>query len=638
MYEAVFGSKGSARPKPERKVLNGQPRTDPIADAQVVSRARDAKSGEKFGALFDEGDWSGQGYPSQSEADLALCSFLSHARADAEAIDRVFRSSSLYRKKWDERHYSDGSTYGEATIALALKAVCENEEEAESDPYHPNNAGRRMVKMFGSDLLFCNGAWYCYDGKRWQLDNDLQVQRFARKVIETYKDEHERLQSQMAELRAGLEEVKDADERSKLESKLDWLGKLSGTCWGFYIRMSRPSGISSVAEAASWDRTVQLPKLDANPYLLNGQNGTLDLRRGELLPHRRSDLITKITPGGFDPDATSDLWDRFLDDAIGEDHATRSYMQRALGSALVGLQLEDLIIMLIGPGGTGKTTLLESCRTAIGEYGKPVPFEVFLERKHSGGTTPELASLPGVRMVTSAEPKENVGWDVARLKMLTGGDSIMVNPKYLKPFEFDPVFTLVLATNYAPKASGTDSALWRRLKIIRFDNVVRNPNKKLRLQLAGKLHGAEADPRHQAAVLAWLVEGCRGYLAEGLGEPPLGVTASITATRTEMDPLWAFLEAGCEMDPEACTASGALRDAYQAYASEIGASLVDDATWGTMLTTFGATPVRRMLDGRLRRAWAGIRLRDTAHDTVADRAVSAEDRAREAREGDSAGS
>jgi putative DNA primase/helicase len=501
--------------------------------------------------------------------------------------------------------------------------------------YHPNNAGRRMVRMYGDDLLFCGGEWFCWDAKRWCVDKSKHVERLTRAVVETYKDESADLYAQAAAVREEREEEEDRKRKDELEAEADRVASRAAKCWQFHVQMSRPKGVKDIAEAASWDLVVQHSELDSDPYVLNAQNGVIDLRTGELLPHRRCDLITKITPGDYNPDAESDLWRLYLDAVFGDDDDMRRYVQRLLGSALVGLQTEDLIILLIGPGGTGKTTFLEACRRAIGDYGKPVPFDIFLEKKHSGGTTPELASLPGVRMVTSAEPKENVGFDVARLKMLSGGDEVMANPKYLAAFTFDPAFTIVLATNFAPKASGTDSALWRRVKAIRFERVIAKPNRKLRQHLAGKLPGKEADPRHQQAVLAWLVEGCRDYLENGLGDPPGAVLDSTDSTRREMDPLWGFLAEECVLDPAAWTPTDVLYRSYKLYATERGMTLVDDAAWGTTLNRFGATVRRRTVSGRTRRGWEGIRLRDADHDADHDAAQKEGNRPSDAWKGDS---
>lgn len=88
------------------------------AVASVVARARSAANGGKFDALW-QGDTSG--YPSHSEADMALASLLAYwTNQNPALVDACFRESGLMREKWDTVHYADGSTYGERTIERAL--------------------------------------------------------------------------------------------------------------------------------------------------------------------------------------------------------------------------------------------------------------------------------------------------------------------------------------------------------------------------------------------------------------------------------------------------------------------------------------------------------------------------------------
>jgi putative DNA primase/helicase len=105
-HRAVFFGEQPARPRPTSL---------PVDDEVIVERARKSKNGTKFAALFDRGDWSGQGFPSQSESDASLCSALAFfSGGDVGAVDRLFRRSALMRKKWDRPDYRD------RTIALAL--------------------------------------------------------------------------------------------------------------------------------------------------------------------------------------------------------------------------------------------------------------------------------------------------------------------------------------------------------------------------------------------------------------------------------------------------------------------------------------------------------------------------------------
>jgi primase-polymerase (primpol)-like protein len=88
-----------------------------LSDAELLEKAFRAKNGAKVKALYS-GDIGG--YQSQSSADMALCNELAFYSADPNQIDRLFRSSGLYREKWDERHYADGRTYGEGTVEKSL--------------------------------------------------------------------------------------------------------------------------------------------------------------------------------------------------------------------------------------------------------------------------------------------------------------------------------------------------------------------------------------------------------------------------------------------------------------------------------------------------------------------------------------
>ena len=101
------------------------------SDDQVLATIRASSSALTFTRLF-AGNWASH-YPSQSEADLALAGILAtHCGANVEQIDRLFRTSGLYRDKWDEQRRE--KTYGEKTIAKALEEKIEhNDREATND-------------------------------------------------------------------------------------------------------------------------------------------------------------------------------------------------------------------------------------------------------------------------------------------------------------------------------------------------------------------------------------------------------------------------------------------------------------------------------------------------------------------------
>jgi primase-polymerase (primpol)-like protein len=110
-----------------------------LSDEALVERAKAAANGEKFSRL-----WRGStaGYDSHSEADMALCSLLAFwTGGDGTQMDRLFRSSGLMRDKWDERHFADGSTYGEKTIERAIAGTDECYDPTAVEETPANEAG-----------------------------------------------------------------------------------------------------------------------------------------------------------------------------------------------------------------------------------------------------------------------------------------------------------------------------------------------------------------------------------------------------------------------------------------------------------------------------------------------------------------
>ena len=115
-----------AAPAAERDWTGSGTATGPgndLGDDALLDRARSASNGEKFQRLYRG---TTTGYPSQSEADMALCSMLAFwTGGDADQMDRLFRDSGLLRPKWDEQHFADGATYGERTIERAIRGTDE---------------------------------------------------------------------------------------------------------------------------------------------------------------------------------------------------------------------------------------------------------------------------------------------------------------------------------------------------------------------------------------------------------------------------------------------------------------------------------------------------------------------------------
>ena len=307
---------------------------------------------------------------------------------------------------------------------------------------------QRLIDQHGNDLRYLPGAgWYAWDGTRWLLDSSGEIVRRARDLVDHLYAEADRVAAKHG----------DTDERAKA---LRQHAKASAS----------RRGIEAMIALARSDQRVVLDNadvLDADPYLLNAPNGTIDLRTGELRPHDRADLITRRVAVDYDPEAKAPTWDAFLTTVLpGE--GLRRYAQRTAGQAAVGTNEDELLHVHWGPGANGKTKYGETITTALGDYAATRAADLFLAGRRSG-PAPELVSLRGVRLLAASETEQDRRLSTALVKVLTGGDTVAARLLYVNEVvEFVPVFSPWLRTNHRPAIRDQSEAAWRRVRLVPF--------------------------------------------------------------------------------------------------------------------------------------------------------------------------
>lgn len=347
---------------------------------------------------------------------------------------------------------------------------------------------------------------------------------------------------------------------------------------------------------------------DRDPMALNVSNGTIDLQTGELRPHRREDLITKLIELKYDPDARSELWDRFIAGATDGKLGLADFLRQAAGYTLTGSTREDAIFAAHGPGGTGKTTYVETLKAMLGPYAGSIRIEVLTtSSRSSGGHNEDVARLVGLRMVTAVEASEEERLREGQVKHMTGGDTIPASLKHKPGFDFVPVFKLWLATNEVPYIRSDDSGMWRRLHKLPFDN--QHGKSDLKDQLKR--------PVHLRAILTWAVQGCLEWQRDGL-RPPECVAGATRDLRRWMDGGFEqFLAEHCQLgDWGYWAATRSIRGLYTRWAAAMGvpaARRISDSRLAALLRRCGCEPEQRRPGGPdtdLMRGWWGIRVFD----------------------------
>lgn len=345
---------------------------------------------------------------------------------------------------------------------------------------------------------------------------------------------------------------------------------------------------------------TQVDDWNQDPWLLNVANGTLDLRKGELRPHRKGDHITTRVPFGYDKDAEAPTWNKFVETVTCGDAELARYLQRAVGYSLTGSVREQVLFFCYGSGANGKSTLLQVLLELVGpDLGVRTERNLLMAKRAEGGATPGIADLWGKRCAIGSEIEEGRSLDEALIKDLTGGDRLRARHLHQANFEFDPMFKLWLAGNHKPLIRGTDRGVWRRMRLIPFlaDIPEAEQDRDLLTKLRAELPG----------ILAWAVEGCMKWQEHGLGDCA-AVERSTAEYRTEMDTLGQFLDECCTVAPEGKVSSVRLYLAYKEWAEASGLRVPSKQGFGRKLSERPGIDTAK-LDGGNTRGWKGVALR-----------------------------
>ncbi|HHV61211.1 MAG TPA: hypothetical protein GXX51_00995, partial [Firmicutes bacterium] len=313
-----------------------------------------------------------------------------------------------------------------------------------------------------------------------------------------------------------------------------------------------------------------------------------------LRPHKREDLITKLAPVEYDPEAECPTWNSFLDRIMAGNKKLIRFLQKVVGYCLTGDVSEQVVFLCYGTGANGKSVFLRTLLAVLGDYGKPIDPELLMV--HRGGQHPTgLADLMGARLAVGIETTEGRQINEALLKWVTGGDTLKARFMRQDFFEFDPTHKLCIATNHKPQVHGTDYAFWRRIRLIPFtvtippDEQDKHLFEKLKAELSG--------------ILKWAVEGCLAWQREGLGIPS-EVAQATEAYRQEMDIVANFLASECIINPLAKVKSADLYSAYVEWCQAYGEHPLSQRNLGIKLSERGFQ--RQKSDGIF--WWHGIGL------------------------------
>jgi putative DNA primase/helicase len=460
-----------------------------------------------------------------------------------------------------------------------------------AEPQNDTGNGQRLLNYFAGDILHVRDAgWHGWKETRWMREGGKEIavrcahRTAARIVLEadhmaatpSEQQAIEDAQEAMAALDEmvtaadevdadGKKKEPSAEQKAKRQRLKDIISggraavealKARQIARRKYAVSSGNAGkIKGMLEQAEPYRTVEIKDLDADKLAFNVNNGTLFfvctespdpdapdhsnkmIKRYsvELRPHNRADNITKVAPVDYNKDAKCPTFDIAVN-RFQPIEAVRSFLQRYHGYALTGLTGEQCLVFNYGTGSNWKSTCVEIIARIMGDYCATIAFESLAGDAQKSGSqaTPDIARLPGARLVRASEPERGVQFKEALIKSLTGGEPMLTRHNFKDFFEFRPDFKLILSGNHKPEVGGVDHGIWRRIRFVPWPVTIADNEKRQMDEVIAELWA------ERSGILNWLVAGALDYLNNGL-RTPKEVLDATAEYRDEMDPVGSFL-------------------------------------------------------------------------------------------------
>lgn len=562
-----------------------KPRNE-ISNASTIKLLSRMKNGQNLIALF-EGQWQTL-YDSQSQAEMALCNALAFATGkDMNLMDQIFRESGLYRKKWDEVHYSDGTTYGGGTLKKAIDSctsVYEPKSERQSIKmttkgenfpvkpkvqlrpwyekdsrngtvkYKPGILAQHLRKTF--KIKYLGGNFYDYKNGAYVKMENIQVQSIIKEHL---------LHDYMKPVH-----IKDTEELWKIELANESLG---------------------------WDEKDFA-------HIINFQNGLYNIQTKKFLPHNPSHVSTVQLNCSFDINAECPIFLQFMSVSLHPEMIT--IIQEMMGYLLVPITKAQKAFILYGPGRTGKSTLIRIIETVIGERNvSHVALQNLSQRF-------EPANLYGKLLNTCADLPSSSLLDTSVFKILTGEDFVQADRKNKDPISFKNKARFLFSCNQLPANDGdrTDG-FFRRLLIIPFRNQVaeNQVNPHLFETLMEEVDG----------IVLWALKGLERLMANGFQFSESGVNKQlIDGYQIGSQSVQWFVEEHCELSHEVKAYSMELYKFYTRVCEANGIQPKSIAKFIPELEAYCGKVIARTLESKTKRAVIkGIRPKEDSASQVA---------------------
>lgn len=297
-------------------------------------------------------------------------------------------------------------------------------------------------------------------------------------------------------------------------------------------------------------------QLNESDGYVNLRNGMLHVETRELQPHSKAYLSTIQLPVKYNHDAKCPRWLQFLAEVFEEDQERIDLIQEFMGYSLVPDTRFEKALLMVGEGANGKSTLLSTWENIIGRDNFCSVTLGNLQNEF------HRVRLHGKLLNIAAEVRDTTLEQADYFKRIVTGDTIDAAHKHKPVFHFRPFARLVFAMNRMPRVKDTSHGFYRRLLLVPFNRVFEGEeqDRQLRQKLVEEVDG----------IFQWALRGLdRLYCSDGFTEPKV-VRKTLAEYRRANNPVVAFVEDCCKLDPHISTGKNTLYEQYKKYCDEYG--------------------------------------------------------------------
>jgi len=241
---------------------------------------------------------------------------------------------------------------------------------------------------------------------------------------------------------------------------------------------------------------------DANDEEINFQNGVFNFKSRTFRAHQPSDKFKIQLSYKYKPDADCPKLKAFLYQIFNGDSEIIEWIQNRVGTCLTGAIPNEELLFGYGTGANGKSVFIGVLQMLLEKYCVCIRADLLLSNQGKE-TERTFSRFFRARLVVANELERNKRIDEALVKSLTGGksDKIIARYLYAEEFEFIPTHKLMLFGNYKPNISGTDEAIWRRIKTLSFSVTIPKEKRTDKEELF------ESFKSELAGIMNWAIDG-----------------------------------------------------------------------------------------------------------------------------------